>query len=159
MREEDYKDISTVKHSYKLITELSELQKLAEKLKKSEFISMDTETTSTNALAADLVGISLSVKPHEAYYISIASEGGDLFSGGEDRRGVNVKDAIKLLKPIFESAKIKKIGQNLKYDMLVLSNYGVWTKGVAFDSMVAAYIVNPDGQHNLDVTRERIFEL
>ncbi|MFZ1082967.1 MAG: 5'-3' exonuclease H3TH domain-containing protein, partial [Candidatus Kryptoniota bacterium] len=121
VREEDYKDISTVKHSYKLITELSDLQKLAEKLKKSEFISMDTETTSTNAVAADLVGISLSLKPHEAYYISIASEGGDLFSGGEDRRGVNIKDAIKLLKPIFESTKIKKIGQNLKYDILVLS--------------------------------------
>jgi DNA polymerase-1 len=146
----DYKDISTVKHSYKLITELSELQKLAEKLKKSEFVSMDTETTSTDAVAADLVGISLSLKPHEAYYISIASEGGDLFSGGEAHHGVNIKDAIKLLKPIFESAKIKKIGQNLKYDMLVLSNYDVWTRGVAFDSMVAAYVINPDGQHNLD---------
>ncbi len=146
----DYKDISTVKHSYKLIIELSELQKLAEKLKKSEFISMDTETTSTDAVAADLVGISLSLKPHEAYYISIASEGGDLFSGGEAHHGVNIKDAIKLLKPIFESTKIKKIGQNLKYDMLVLSNYDVWTRGVAFDSMVAAYVINPDGQHNLD---------
>lgn len=160
----DYKDISTVKHSYRLITELSELQKLAEKLKKSEFVSMDTETTSTNALVADLVGISLSIKPHDAYYISIASEGGDLFSGlpspkqgfsfaqagGEARPGVNIKDAVKLLKPIFESGKIRKIGQNLKYDILVLSNYGVWTQGVAFDSMVAAYVINPDGQHNLD---------
>lgn len=146
----DYENISTVKHSYKLITELSELQKLTEKLKKVEFISMDTETTSTNALLADLVGISLSVKPHEAYYVSIASESGDLFSGIEARRGVNVKDAIKLLKPIFESAKNKKIGQNLKYDMLVLSNYGVWTQGVAFDSMVASYVINSDGQHNLD---------
>ncbi len=146
----DYKNISTVKHSYKLITELSELRKLTEKLKKAEFISMDTETTSTNALLADLVGISLSVKPHEAYYVSIASEGGDLFSEMEARRGVNVKDAIKLLKPIFESAKIRKIGQNLKYDMLVLSNYGIWTQGVAFDSMVAAYVINSDGQHNLD---------
>jgi len=146
----DYKDISTIKHSYKLVTELSELQKIAEKLKKSGLISMDTETTSTNPLLAELVGISLSVKPHEAYYVSIASEGGDLFSGADGRRGVNVKDAIKLLKPIFESAKIKKIGQNLKYDVLVLSNYGVWTQGVAFDSMVAAYVINPDGQHNLD---------
>jgi DNA polymerase-1 len=146
----DYENISTVKHSYKLITELSELRKLTEKLKKAEFVSMDTETTSTNALLADLVGISLSVKPHEACYVSIASEGGDLFSGIEARRGVNVKDATKLLKPIFESAKVKKIGQNLKYDMLVLSNYGVWTQGVSFDSMVAAYVINSDGQHNLD---------
>ena len=56
------------------------------------------------------------------------------------------KKPIKLLKPIFESAKIKKIGQNLKYDMLVLSNYGVWTQGVDFDSMVAAYVVNADMQ-------------
>ncbi len=149
-KEENLKNISTVKHSYKLITELSELQKLVEKLKKCESISMDTETTSTNALLADLVGISLSVKPHEAYYISIASDSGDLFSGGKERRGVDVKDATKILKPIFESAKIQKIGQNIKYDMLVLSNYGVWTRGVAFDSMVAAYVINPDGQHNLD---------
>ncbi|MGO9480582.1 MAG: DNA polymerase I [Candidatus Kryptoniota bacterium] len=148
--EEDYKDITSVKHSYKLITDVIELQKLVDKLKKSEFISMDTETTSTNAVAADLVGIALSIKPHEAYYISVASESGDLFSAAEARRGVNIKDTIKLLKPIFESAKIKKIGQNLKYDMLVLSNYDVWTTGVAFDSMVAAYVINPDGQHNLD---------
>ncbi|HUI31313.1 MAG TPA: DNA polymerase I [Candidatus Acidoferrales bacterium] len=146
----NYKDVSSVKHSYKLITDLSDLQKLVEKLKKSEFVSMDTETTGTNALLADLVGISLSVKPREAYYVSVASDGGDLFSGGEARRGVSVKDAVKLLKPIFESSKIKKVGQNLKYDMLILSNYGVTTQGVAFDSMVAAYVVSPDGQHNLD---------
>ncbi len=150
VEEENYQTISTVKHSYKLVTELSELQKVVEKLKKSDLISMDTETTSTDPLLADLVGISLSVKPHEAYYVSIASEAGDLFSGIEGRRGVNVKEAIKLLKPIFESSKIKKIGQNLKYDMLVLSNYGVWTQGVAFDSMVAAYVVNADMQNNLD---------
>ena len=148
--EANYDTISTVKHSYKLITETSELQKLVDKLKKPELLSMDTETTSTNPLLADLVGISLSVKPHEAHYVSIASEGGDLFSAEESRRGVKVKDAIKLLKPIFESSRIKKVGQNLKYDILVLSNYGVWTQGVAFDSMVAAYVINPDGQHNLD---------
>jgi DNA polymerase-1 len=148
--EVDYQTIATVKHSYKLVTDLSELEKIVEKLKKAELISMDTETMSTNPLLADLVGISLSVKPHEAYYVSIASEGGDLFSGIEGRRGVNIKDAIKLLKPIFESAKIKKVGQNLKYDMLVLSNYGVWTQGVVFDSMVAAYVVNADMQNNLD---------
>ena len=148
--DENYGGISNVKHDYKLITQLADLQKLAEKLKKSEIVSMDTETTDINALNAKLVGISFSVKPHEAYYVSIASEGGDLFSGGEAHRGVNVKDAIKVLKPIFESQKIRKVGQNLKYDMLVLSNYDVWTQGIEFDTMVAAYVVNPDGQHNLD---------
>ncbi len=148
--EEDYKTISTVRHDYKLIADVEELAKLAEKLKKSEVVSMDTETTSVDALNAKLVGISFSVKPHEAYYVTIASEGGDLFSEAGGQRGVNVKDAVKFLKPVFESSKIRKVGQNLKYDMLVLSNYDIRTRGVEFDSMVAAYVVNADGAHNLD---------
>ncbi len=148
--EEEYKTISTMKHDYKLITDVEELARLAEKLKKAEVVSMDTETTSVDALNAKLVGISFSVKPHEAYYVNIASEGGDLFSEAGGRRGVNVKDAVKLLKPVFESSKIRKVGQNLKYDMLVLSNYDIRTRGVEFDSMVAAYVVNADGAHNLD---------
>jgi DNA polymerase I len=148
--EEDYKTISTVKHDYKLITGVEELAKLAEKLKRAEVVSMDTETTSVDALNAKLVGISFSIKPREAYYVNIASEGGDLFSEAGGRRGVNVKDAVKILKPVFESAKILKVGQNLKYDMLVLSNYDIRTRGVEFDSMVAAYVVNADGAHNLD---------
>ncbi len=148
--EGDLKDIKSVKHKYELITEASRLRKLAEKLKKADVVSMDTETTSIDALGAELVGISFSVKPHEAYYIDVASGGGDLFTGGEAQRGVSIKDVVKILKPIFESPRIKKIGQNLKYDMLVLSNYGIWTRGVTFDSMVAAYVLDPDGQHNLD---------
>ena len=148
--EEEYKTISTLKHDYKLITDVEGLTKLAEKLKKAEVVSMDTETTSVDALNAKLVGISFSVKPHEAYYVNIASEGGDLFSEAGGRHGVNVKDAVKLLKPVFESSKIRKVGQNLKYDMLVLSNYDIRTRGVEFDSMVAAYVVNADGAHNLD---------
>ncbi|HEY9167768.1 MAG TPA: DNA polymerase I [Candidatus Kryptonia bacterium] len=146
----DYDTIATVKHNYRLINRLSDLQKLAVKLKETELLSMDTETTDTDALKAKLVGISLSVKPHEAYYVSIVSEDGDLFSGGEAREGISAKDAIKVLKPIFESAKIRKIGQNLKYDFLVLSNYDVITQGIEFDTMVAAYVLNPDSQHNLD---------
>ncbi len=148
--EGDYNTISTVRHSYKLITDAEELGKVAEKLKKAEVVSMDTETTSVDALNARLVGIALSVKPHEAYYVNIASDKEDLFASEERGRGVAIKDAVKILKPIFESSKIKKVGQNLKYDMLVLSNYGIRTRGVEFDSMVAAYVVNPDGQHNLD---------
>ena len=148
--EADYGNISTVRHSYKLITRADELEKVAEKLKKADIVSMDTETTSVDALNAKLVGIALSIKPHEAYYVNVASDEGDLFSGDEAGRGVAAKDAVKILKPIFESQKIGKIGQNLKYDMLVLSNYGTRTRGVDFESMVAAYVVNPDSQHNLD---------
>ncbi len=148
--EGDLESISTVKHSYKLISTLSELQKLVQKLKSAEILSMDTETTDLNPLNAELVGISLSVKPHEAFYVSVISKGYDLFSGVEARSGIGAEDAIKVLKPILESKKIDKIGQNLKYDMLVLSNYGVETQGVAFDSMVASYVLDSDGQHNLD---------
>ncbi len=146
----DLKDIKSIRHKYELITDAPALQKLADKLKKANVVSMDTETTSVDPLKADLVGISFSVKPHEAFYINVASEGGDLFSGGEASPGVSVKDVVKILKPIFESPKIGKIGQNLKYDILVLSNYDIWTRGTSFDSMVAAYIIDPDGQHNLD---------
>ncbi len=146
----DFKDIKSVKHRYELITDAAALQKLAEKLKKAELVSMDTETTSIDPLRAELVGISFSVKPREAYYINVASEGGDLFSGAEAVPGVSVKNVVRILKPIFESTKIRKVGQNLKYDVLVLSNYGIWTRGISFDSMVAAYVVDPDGQHNLD---------
>jgi DNA polymerase I len=149
-RAEDYETISTVRHNYKLVNDSKELMKLAEKLKDAETLSMDTETTSVDPLNAKLVGIAFSLKPHEAYYVNIASEGGDLFSGGDAMGGVSVRDAVRILKPIFESGRIKKIGQNLKYDMLVLSNYDIRTRGVEFDSMVAAYILNPDGQHNLD---------
>ncbi len=148
--EQDYETISTVKHNYRLITDAGELVKLAGKLKEAGLVSMDTETTGVDPLNAKLVGIAFSVKPHEAYYINISSEGGDLFSGGEAERGVSTKEAVKILKPVFESGKIRKVGQNLKYDMLVLSNYDIRTRGVEFDSMVAAYIVNQDGQHNLD---------
>ncbi len=153
----DYETIKTVKHNYRLITDPDELAKLAEKLTHAEVVSMDTETTSVDALAANLVGISFSIKPREAYYVNIADEGGDLFSDAGAARGVSVKDAVRLLKPVFESAKIRKVGQNLKYDMLVLSNYGIRTRGVDFDSMVAAYVLNPDSQHNLDaLSREHL---
>ncbi len=150
-----YENISTVKHSYKLLTTAPELQKLVQKLKTSEVISIDTETTDINPLNAELVGISLSVKPHEAFYVSILSGDADLFSSTEARTGIEAVEAIGILKPIFESKKIKKIGQNLKYDMLVLSNYGVETQGVSFDSMVAAYVLDADGQHNLDSLAKR----
>jgi len=146
----EYKTISTVRHNYKLVNRLEDLEKLAKKLKEFDLVSMDTETTSTDPMRAKLVGISLSVKPHEAYYISVAPEEGDLFSGGEAHDGIKAADAVRILKPIFESSKIKKVGQNIKYDVLVLSNYGVWTQGIEFDTMIAAYVLNSDGQHNLD---------
>lgn len=145
----DLKTIKNTKHKYCLVTELDDLKKLCEKLASSSLVSIDTETTDISAMRAELLGLSFSIKPHEAYYVSIKHDG-NLLTQDSLYRGVQLSIALKLLKPVLESRKIQKVGQNIKYDMLVLSNYGVNVRGIEFDSMVASYILNPDGQHNLD---------
>jgi DNA polymerase-1 len=143
------KSIKDTKHKYYTVVQIDDLKKLCDKLNSATLLSIDTETTDISALRAQLLGISFSMRPNEAYYVSIKHDG-DLFTQESASRGVHLVSALKLLKPILESKKIPKVGQNLKYDMLVLSNYGVNLKGIEFDSMVASYVLNPDGQHNLD---------
>ena len=122
---------------YYLVTEEKIFFELIEKLNKQKKISFDTETNNKNPLLADLVGLSFSFKEKEAYYISVKH------SCIKTTEGINLDIAIKHLKPILENEQILKIGQNIKYDMLVLEKYGVKVQGVFFDTMVAAYLINP----------------
>ena len=150
-------DVHHDEHSYTLITDQKELKKLAAQLKKAERFVFDTETTSTESLNAELVGISFSLSPREASFVAIKPSGdspdSDLFGSSgaaQEHPGVSLPDAMTLLKPILENSRIGKIGHNIKYDALVLSQYDVWTEGILFDTMIASYLLRADGRHNLD---------
>lgn len=159
----DTSDISSDEHSYYCITSIDALDNLCARLGEAEMFVFDTETTDTNPLVAELVGLSFCIKEREAFYIPVKADSrkenraGELFAEAETRTITNHTDSaleasvvLSKLKPIFENPAIKKVGQNIKYDMLVLKSYGVHLHGVAFDTMVASYVLRADGQHNLD---------
>lgn len=134
--------IENTPHDYMLVDTAESRRSLIELLKKQERISFDTETTGTDANLADLVGLSFSVKAGEGYYIPVPA----------DRT-----EALKLVeefRTILEDENIVKIGQNIKYDMLVLGWYGIGVKGRLFDTMLAHYLIDPDTRHNMDVLSE-----
>ena len=108
------------------------------------FVSIDTETTSTDAISAELVGLSFSAEESKAFYVPVPA---------------NYEEALKVVqifKPLYESDKIMKIGQNIKYDYEVLSNYGVTLKGKMFDTMIAHYLIQPELHHNMDYMAETL---
>jgi DNA polymerase-1 len=155
---EPLSNITTDKHIYQLITTEREFTALCGKLKSAQEFVFDTETTSTDSLNAELVGISFALKPHEAYYVAISGkrrQGQSGLFGNNDEQsdasiGLPPELVCKKLKPILEDSRIKKIGYNIKYDILVLSQYGINVEGTLFDPMIASYIVRADGQHNMD---------
>lgn len=159
-QEENLSDIRTDKHTYTLITEEKELRQLVARLKKAHVFVFDTETTSTNALQSELVGVSFALKPREAYYIAVQSPPGtesrDLFGDrakvDSGEQGLDPDVVIKSLKPILENSATTKVGHNIKYDMLVLSQYGIETAGPVVDTMVASYVLRADGRHGLDAS-------
>src|SRR3989338_8106943 len=129
---------------YHLVTTKEGLEKLVEKLAKAKAIAVDTETTSTEPTRAHIVGVSFSIKPKEAYYIAVSSE----YHKG---RGLEWEKVQKLIAPILENEKIKKYGQNIKYDFIVFKRHKIDLRGIAFDTMIASYLVNPlKLNHNLD---------
>jgi DNA polymerase-1 len=155
--EADLFDTLNDKHSYILVADPKALKALCSQLKKSKQFVFDTETTSVDSLNAELVGISFCIKPREAFFVAIKPSSGaelsDLFAKRSDSNesiGLNLDDVLAHLKPILEDKRIGKIGHNIKYDMLVLSQYGVWTQGIAVDTMIASYILRADGRHSLD---------
>jgi DNA polymerase-1 len=134
--------IENIVHNYQL-ADTPELRKaLVELLMKQERISFDTETTGTDANLADLVGLSFSIKPGEGYYVPVPTE------------RAAAQQIVEEFRPVLENADIVKIGQNIKYDMLVLKWYGVAVKGRLFDTMLAHYLIDPDTRHNMDVLAE-----
>ncbi|MEX1139483.1 MAG: DNA polymerase I [Bacteroidota bacterium] len=161
----DLTDTKADKHSYHVIRTESQLKPLVERLRSAKSFVFDTETTSTNPLQSRLVGISFSLKEREAFFVPISSPRADidLFgtpveqTRGPQVEGLPIERVLHLLKPVLENDKIKKIGQNLKYDILALSRHGIWVKGIDFDSMVASYLLREDGQHSLEaLAREHL---
>lgn len=135
---ENFKTLSQIPHEYHLVKNADERQKLAEYLKKFKVVAFDTETSALNVHLCEIIGFSFSVKEGEAFYVSVPQ-----VEGGCD-------DALKDFKEIFEDEHIKKIGQNIKYDLMVLKKYGINLKGDLFDTMIAHYLLEPDQRHNMD---------
>ncbi|WP_285060552.1 DNA polymerase I [Pedobacter ginsengisoli] len=136
------KTIENTPHDYKLVSTPEQRRDLIALLLQQESISFDTETTGTDANLADLVGLSFCIKPGEGYYIPVS----------ENRAEAQV--IVDEFKTVWENESIAKIGQNIKYDMLVLKWYGVAIKGVLFDTMLAHYLIDPDTRHGMDVLSE-----
>ena len=133
------KNISNTEHVYEAVEGEAAIKKLVTLLKKYEEISFDTETTSIDANNAELVGLSFAVKPGEAFYVPVPA----------DEAGV--KKILAVFDPLFNDAKKTWIGQNLKYDLLVMKWYGVELKGNLFDTMLAHYVIEPDGKRGMDL--------
>lgn len=134
--------INTQKHLYKTVDTPELCQSLVEYLMVQDEICFDTETDSLDALTATLVGISFAYRAGEAFYIPVP----------EDSK--EAQKIVEIFRPVFENEKITKIGQNIKYDLLVLESYGVEVKGILFDTMLAHYLIDPDTRHNMDVLSE-----
>ena len=120
---------------YELIKSIKDLKQLCKNLQKSNIIALDTETTSINPHDADLVGISISFEKNKGFYIPIL--------GLEKDKLLKLNEVINLLNPILHNKEIIKIGQNIKYDIIVLEKAGFTIKGIGFDTMIAAHLINP----------------
>ena len=125
-------------HTYKLVDTEEDMLKLRDFFMTKSFLSLDTETTSTNTIDAELVGLSFSVSENEAFYVPVPAD---------RQRAQNI---VNIFKPAYEQPSILKIGQNIKYDMEVLANYGVELAGEMFDTMLAHYLLQPEQRHNMD---------
>jgi DNA polymerase-1 len=133
-----YKTIDDVKHTYRLVQTLEERKALVSELWKHPSFTFDTETTGLDPRTDKLVGMSFSVKPHEAWYVTLPPNDAEL------------KKALEPFAPIFADEKIEKTGHNLKFDIAMLREAGVEVKGKLFDTMLAHYLLDPDQRHGLD---------
>ena len=130
---------------YRAIMDIADLQELISRLETAERVALDTETTSTNPMQANLVGLSFAVCAHQAFYIPCAHN----YLGAPEQ--LNLKIVLDRLRPVLENPEIKKVGQNIKYDWMVLARHGINLAGVAFDTMLASYLLDPSKRaHNLD---------
>lgn len=138
--------IETVNHHYRCIVTEEEQMELVALLSASRMFCFDTETTALDAVMAELVGMSFAIAEHEAYYVPVPA----------DRREAVI--VLERFRPLFENADIEKTGHNLKYDMLVLSNYGIEVRGRLFDTIVAHYLLQPELHHNMDYLAESLLK-
>ncbi len=134
--------LKEVPHTYKLIETEEDIHTLIRAVKNCKTVCFDTETTSTNALDAEIVGLSLAMKEGEAFYIPMPA------------KKEEATTRLELLREIFENEETEKVGQNIKYDITILANYGIEVKGKLFDTMIAHYILQPELYHGMDYLAE-----
>ena len=139
-----FETIKTTFHEYQLVENEEDARKLFDFFITKQIISLDTETTSTNAIDAELVGLSFAVEEKNAFYVAIPA------NREQAQRFVNI------FKPLYEDPKILKVGQNIKYDLEVLRNYGVELAGPMWDTMIAHYLIQPELRHNMDYMAETL---
>jgi DNA polymerase I len=133
------------KKNYNAVFKEHELESLISRLESSNLFALDTETTSVNSMTARLIGLSFSTQPDEAFYIPCGHDYPDAPSQ------LDLKYVLNLLRPVLENKDIKKIGQNIKYDLMMLARYNINLRGVVFDTMLASYLINPSKRgHSLD---------
>ena len=138
----NFESIKTVEHKYNLIDNEEDAKRLYDYLFTKQILSLDTETTSTHAVDAELVGLSFAVEEKEAFYVAIPSDREEALK------------FVNIFKPLYENPEILKVGQNIKYDYEVLMNYGVEIQGKMFDTMIAHYLIQPELYHNMDYLAE-----
>ncbi len=144
-KEPEFSNLETLKttpHDYQLIDNEEDLRKLCDFFLTKEILSLDTETTSTNPIDAELVGLSFAVEEHHAYYVPIPPQ-------REEAQKI-----VEIFRPVYENEEILKVGQNLKYDLEVLHNYDIELKGKMWDTMIAHYLIQPELRHNMDYMAE-----
>ena len=137
-----FETLKTTSHDYQLVENEDEMCSLCDFFRTNKILSLDTETTSTVAIDAELVGLSFSVEEHKAFYVPIPA---------------NREEALRIVnifKPAYEDPNILKVGQNLKYDLEVLRNYNIRLQGAMWDTMIAHYLIQPELRHNMDYMAE-----
>ena len=134
--------LEDLNYDYQLLDSEEKINEFIQNILTKEIFSLDTETTGTDPITAELVGMSFSYAENQAVYIPVP----------KNRK--ETQKIVDLLKPVFENEHTIKVGQNIKYDMLVLSNYGVQIKGKLFDTMIAHYVLQPELRHNMDYLAE-----
>ncbi|MBQ2419421.1 MAG: DNA polymerase I [Alistipes sp.] len=138
--------IATVEHSYTTVMSECELRKVVDICMGSSILCFDIETSGLDIFTSRIVGISLAIEPHKAWYIP--------FTIGSDRNALESSYA-EILRPLFENKKIAKVGQNMKFDILFLRTLGVEVRGEKWDTMLLHYLLDPESRHNMDALSER----
>ena len=133
--------VQTVEHDYRTVASAEELAAVVDAVGRYDEFCFDTETTGLNPFASEIVGLSLSVEPHKAWYIPFRQD--------------SVRQYVELLRPLFEDERKTKIGQNMKFDILVLGELGIEVKGRKFDTMIMHYLLDPESRHNMNALAER----
>ena len=139
-----FESLKTTPYDYKLIETEEDARKLFDFFITKQILCLDTETTSINPIDAELVGLSFSVEEGKAFYVAVPAE------------REKAERIVNIFKPLYESTEILKIGQNIKYDMEVLMNYGVRLAAPMFDTMLAHYVLQPEQKHNMDILAETL---